>query len=71
MIIQETSYSPKAPLKNCRIKVAIKKYDRDKKERLNTEVYENALYQDGFVSLDNGVSFASASSFLFERKIKQ
>lgn len=66
-IIKCASYTEKIPIDNCNIKVAIKKNDWNKNDVIKTEVYPNAIYQDGFVSIDGGDVFYLGSNFIFHK----
>lgn len=70
MVIKLSSYTESIPNTNCNIKVAIKLDDFEKfkgNSQFATQVIENALYEDGFVSIDGGKSYFLASNFLFHK----
>ena len=66
-IIKTQSYTNKFPKSNCIVKIALKKQDWNKDSQFKTQVVEEAIYEDGFVSLDGGKSYALASNFLFHK----
>ncbi|MCF7796066.1 hypothetical protein K9M42_03150 [Patescibacteria group bacterium] len=73
-IIKMQSYSENFPINNCIIKVAVKKkvWDVNKNiknvnQAIKTEVYENAIYENGFVSVDSGKTFLLADNFIFHK----
>lgn len=65
-IIKTQSYTENFPIDNCRVKVAIKRKDWKNNQSIKTEVYE-AIYEDGFVSIDGGKDYYLAGNFLFHK----
>lgn len=66
-IIKISSYTERLPKKDCKVKVAVKKNDWNKMNCIKTEIFENALYIGGFVSVDRGKNFYLAGNFLFHK----
>lgn len=66
-IIKTQSYTENFPSDNCNIKVAIKKKDWNINQSIKTVVYENSIYEDGFVSIDGGKNFYLGGNFLFHK----
>lgn len=66
-IIKCSSYSESLPTNNCIVKVAIKKKEWANNNTIKTEVYNDAIYNNGFVSIDDGETFYLASNFLFHK----
>ncbi|WP_338761795.1 hypothetical protein WAF17_16215 [Bernardetia sp. ABR2-2B] len=66
-IIKLQSYTSKLPKTNCTIKVAVKVTDFHKNDCLKTQVFTDAIYEDGFVSIDGGKDFHLAHQFLFHK----
>jgi len=65
-IIKTQSYTENFPIDNCRVKVAIKIRNWKNNQSIKTEVYEEAIYEDGFVSID-GKDYYLAGNFLFHK----
>lgn len=79
--IKLSSYSKSLPKNNCKVKVAIKP-SNDTWLRNNSNwftnntamkmyVIEEVLYEDGFVSMDNGETYVLASNFIFHKLKRQ
>lgn len=66
-IIKVSSYTDKLPNINCTIKVAIKKENWNINDAIKLDVYENAIYEDGFVSIDGGINYYLGSNFIFHK----
>lgn len=66
-IIKVSSYTEELPNNNCNIKVAIKKENWDKNNAIKLDVYENAIYEDGFVSIDGGINYYLGYNFIFHK----
>ena len=67
-IIKTSSYTASFPHNwSETIKVAVKVKNWNKNECIETEVFENAIYDQGFVSVDGGKSFYLAGNFLFHK----
>jgi hypothetical protein len=66
-IVKISSYSENLPESNCMVKVAVKKSGWFRNDCIKTQVYENAIYEDGFVSLDGGNDYYLGFNFLFHK----
>ena len=66
-IIKCSSYSENLPLNNCKVKVTVKKKDWNKNNSIKTEIFNNAIYDSGFVSIDGGKNFYLGGNFLFHK----
>lgn len=66
-IIKTSSYTDKLPVDNCNVKVAIKNKNWNNNNAIKTEVYDNAIYDSGFVSIDGGKNFYLGANFLFHK----
>ena len=66
-VIKCSSYTEKLPINNCNIKVAVKNDEWCKNDTIKTEVFPNAIYNSGFVSIDSGKNFYLAGNFLFHK----
>lgn len=64
-IINLQSYTAKFPTENCKIKVALKVDNFDKNESVKTTVYEDAIYDSGFITIPGGTFLAT--NFLFHK----
>lgn len=66
-IIKLQSYTAELPKENCTIKVAVKVTDYFKNNCLKTQVFTDAIYEDGFISIDGGKNFYLPHKFLFHK----
>lgn len=66
-IIKCSSYSENLPVDNCSVKVAVKKKNWKSNNSIKTEVYSDAIYDNGFVSIDNGENFYLGVNFIFHK----
>ena len=66
-IIKTSSYTDNLPIHNGNIKVAIKLNNWDKTNAIKTRVFDNAIYCDGFVSIDGGDIYYLGFNFLFHK----
>lgn len=66
-IIKCSSYSENLPVDNCTVKVAVKNKDWKSNNSIKTEVYTDAIYDSGFVSIDDGKNFYLGANFLFHK----
>lgn len=66
-VIKTSSYTKNLPNHNCNVKVAIKTDDWDKNDTIKTKVYEDAIYDSGFVSIDGGDKFYIGGNFIFHK----
>lgn len=64
-IIKLSSYSSEFPSKNCNVKVAVKIEGWETQDAIKTEVYEDAIYEDGFVTIEKQSYLAA--NFLFHK----
>lgn len=65
--IKTSSYTDSFPTKSCNVKVAIKSKDWKHNDCIKSEVYENSIYDSGFVSVDGGKNFYLAGNFIFHK----
>ena len=56
-IIKTQSYTDNFPITNCNVKVAVKVKDWNNNDSVKTDVYSDAIYDSGFVSIDGGKNF--------------
>lgn len=63
------SYTDQIPLDNVIVKVAIKpnEFERNLLGAIQTQTFEDAIYEDGFVKLPNSPTWHLASNFLFHK----
>ena len=66
-IIKTSSYSEKLPSNTCNVKVAVKVDGWNYNDAIKTDVYEDAIYESGFVSIDKGETFYLGFNFLFHK----
>lgn len=73
--IKISSYTTAYPKEKCKVKVAVKTKEilssTNPKDNFKTDIYEDAIYEPGFVSLDGGKSFYLASNFIFHKLKRQ
>ena len=67
MIIHKSSYTDNFPKNKCTIKVAVKQEGYQNNDAFDTEVFDNAIYDSGFVSIDGGDIFYLAYNFMFHK----
>lgn len=65
-IIKTASYTANLPKNSCKVKVAIKQVGWEKQGMVKTEVFENATYESGFVTI-NDKEYYLASLFIFHK----
>lgn len=65
-LIKTASYTANLPKNTCKVKVAVKQVGWQKQDVIKTEVFENATYDSGMVSID-GEGYYLASIFIFHK----
>ena len=67
-IIKTSSYTANFPEDSCKVKVAVKKHlDWSSRNSFKTQIFENAIYEGGFVSIDGDNNYYLGSNFLFHK----
>lgn len=66
-IIKISSYTENFPINNCNVKVVIKEKSWNNNQSIKVKVYENGIYENGFVSVDGGKNFYLGGNFLFHK----
>jgi len=67
VIIKTSSYTETFPESSCKVKVAIRAVGWDKNDCFKTYVYEDAIYDGGFVTIPEKKQSYLAFNFLFHK----
>ena len=72
IVIKTSSYTDNFPKNNCIVKVAVKPKNWKNNDVIKAEVFEDAIYEDGFVTIDTNSYMAGAFIFhKLKRKVKK